>query len=44
MRHIPDLTKFGVRLTCQNPFTTANTTPFRVMVLLDGIGVQPVTG
>lgn len=44
MRHIPDLTKFGVRMTCQNPFTTVGTAPFRVMCLLDGIGVQPVTG
>jgi hypothetical protein len=44
MRHIPSLTKFGVRMTCQNAFTTANVCPFRIKVILDGIGVQPVTG
>lgn len=44
MRHIPELTKFGVRLTPQNAFTTANSVPFRVKVILEGIGVQPVTG
>jgi len=45
MRHIPSLTRFGVRMTCQNAFTTAVTlSPFRVNVILDGIGVQPVTG
>lgn len=44
MRHIPSLTRFGVKLTCQNAFTTANTVPFRIIVVLDGIGIQPVTG
>lgn len=44
MRHIPSLTRFGVRMTGQNPFTTANVCPFRVVVVLDGIGIQPVTG
>lgn len=45
LRHIPSLTRFGVRMTNQNPFTTAATlSPFRVMVILEGIGVQPVTG
>lgn len=44
MRHIPSLTKFGVRMTCQNPFTTVGNLPFRIKVILDGIGVQPVTG
>jgi hypothetical protein len=50
MRHIPDQTKFGVRMTCQNAWTnTDGSSPetglnFRVIVILDGIGVQPVTG
>jgi hypothetical protein len=44
MRHIPEQTQFAVRMTCQNPFTTANTVPFRVNVILDGIGIQPITG
>lgn len=44
MRHIPPLTRFGVRMAVQNPFTTALTGPVRVVVTLGGIGVQPVTG
>ena len=44
MRHIPSLTRFGVRMTGQNPFTSANVCPFRIVVVLDGIGIQPVTG
>lgn len=44
MRHIPSLTKFGVKMSAQNPFTAANIGPFRVSVILDGIGVQPITG
>lgn len=44
MRHIPSLTRFGVRMTGQNPFTTANVCPFRIITILDGIGIQPVTG
>lgn len=44
MRHIPSLTKFGVKMSVQNPFTTANAGPFRITVILDGIGFQPVTG
>jgi len=44
MRHIPSLTRFGVRMTGQNAFTTANVCPFRIIVVLDGIGIQPVTG
>lgn len=44
MRHIPELTRFGINLTIQNAFTTANNLPFRVQFLLEGIGVQPVTG
>lgn len=44
MRHIPSLTKFGVSMVAQNPFTTANVGPFRITVILEGIGLQPVTG
>lgn len=44
MRHIPSLTKFGVRMSTQNPWTSANVGPFRIRVILDGIGVQPITG
>jgi hypothetical protein len=44
MRHLPELTKFGVRMSVQNPFTTANVGNVRVVVTLGGIGVQPVTG
>src|SRR5262245_16289212 len=44
MRHLPSLTKFGIRLQVQNPFTLANVGPIRVVVTLEGIGVQPVTG
>jgi hypothetical protein len=44
MRHIPQLTKFGVRMNCQNAFTSANVCPFRIITVLEGIGIQPVTG
>jgi len=44
MRHIPSLTKFGVRMSVQNPFTTANVGQVRIAVTLEGIGLQPVTG
>lgn len=44
MRHIPPLTKFGITMAVQNPFTTALAGPIRVVVTLGGIGVQPVTG
>jgi hypothetical protein len=44
MRHIPELTKFGVTMAVQNPFTTANVGTVRVVVTLEGIGIQPVTG
>jgi hypothetical protein len=44
MRHIPHLTKFGIKMSVQNPFTTLLTGPVRVVVTLGGIGVQPVTG
>jgi hypothetical protein len=44
MRHIPSLTKFGVRMSVQNPFTITSGLPVRVVVTLEGIGIQPVTG
>lgn len=44
MRHIPPLTKFGIRMKVQNPFTTALAGPVRVVTTLEGIGIQPVTG
>lgn len=44
MRHIPELTKFGVRMSVQNPFSTVGTLNFRIVVTLNGIGIQPVTG
>lgn len=44
MRHLPPLTKFGIKMSVQNPFTTLLAGPVRVVVTLGGIGVQPVTG
>lgn len=44
MRHLPSLTKFGVRMQVQNPFTTLLAGPVRVVVTLGGLGIQPVTG
>lgn len=44
MRVIPEQTKFGVGLTVENPFTMANVGPCRIVCVLEGIGVQPVTG
>lgn len=44
MRVIPEQTKFGVAMQVQNPFTTANVGAIRVVCVLEGIGVQPVTG
>jgi len=44
MRHIPPLTKFGIRMQVQNPLTTANAGPIRVVTTMEGIGIQPVTG
>jgi hypothetical protein len=44
MRHIPELTKFGVKMSVQNPFTTLLAGPVRVVVTLEGIGIQPITG
>jgi hypothetical protein len=44
MRHLPQLTKFGVRMSVQNGFANTDGLPFRIVVTLGGIGVQPVTG
>lgn len=44
MRYLPELTSFGVTMSVQNPFTTANVGNIRVVVTLEGIGIQPVTG
>lgn len=44
MRYIPEQTKFGYAITVQNPFTTANVGGIRLVCVLEGIGVQPVTG
>jgi hypothetical protein len=44
MRHIPPLTKFGVRMQVQNGFANTSGLPFRIVVTLGGIGIQPVTG
>lgn len=44
MRHIPELTKFGVTMAVQNPFTTVGNLHTRIVVTLEGIGIGPVTG
>jgi len=44
MRHIPSLTKFGVRMSVQNAFSLVGSTPVRIVVTLEGIGLQPITG
>lgn len=44
MRHIPSLTKFGVKMSLQNAINLTNVGPLRVVVTLEGIGIQPVTG
>jgi hypothetical protein len=44
MRHIPSLTKFGVRMKVQNPFNMTGNQRVRIVVTLEGIGIQPVTG
>lgn len=44
MRYIPELTRFGVRMTVQNGYTNVGTLPYRVVVILEGIGMSPVTG
>lgn len=44
MRHIPELTKFGITMAVQNPFTTANVGAMRIVTTLEGIGIGPVTG
>jgi len=42
LRHLPPQTQFQVSYKNLNPFT--NTAPFQVTVILEGIGIQPVTG
>lgn len=44
MRHLPSLTKFGIKMSVQNPFDTTTTGPVRIVTTLEGIGIQPVTG
>lgn len=44
MRHLPPLTKFGVKMSVQNPFVLTPLATVRIVVTLGGIGVQPVTG
>lgn len=44
MRYLPEQTPFTVDMTVQNPFTTANVGPLRVVVTLGGIILTPVTG
>lgn len=44
MRYLPDLTRFGVRAQFQNPFDTTNSLPFRLVMILEGIGSGPLTG
>jgi len=42
IRHIQPLYNFGVTLSCSNPFVP--TRNFRIQVILEGLGVRPVTG
>lgn len=44
MRHIPPLTKFGVKMSIQNPFVIPAGCTVRIVVTLGGIGIQPITG
>ena len=44
MRHIPPLTKFGVKMSVQNPFVIPAACTVRIVVTLGGIGIQPITG
>ena len=44
MRHIPSLTKFGIRMSVQNPFVIDAGVTVRIVATLEGIGLQPVTG
>ncbi|MBO0719214.1 MAG: hypothetical protein J2P41_00195 [Blastocatellia bacterium] len=44
MRHLPELTRFGVHMKMQNPFVLAAGMSVRIKVGLCGIGVMPVTG
>jgi hypothetical protein len=44
MRHIPELTKFGVTMSVQNPFNMTGNQRVRIVTTLEGIGIGPVTG
>lgn len=44
MRFIPSQTRFGVRAQFQNPFDTTNSLPFRMVMILEGVGAGPLTG
>lgn len=44
MRHLPELTKFGIRMKVQNPFVVDTGMAVQVRVGMCGIGLQPVTG
>lgn len=47
MRHIPSNTRFGVEMLVQNGFSFAITNgvpQMRLVVILEGIGVSPITG
>lgn len=44
LRHIPSMTRFGVRAQFQNPFDTSTSSEYRIMCVLQGVGIQPVTG
>lgn len=44
MRHLPELTKFGIRMKSENPFIVPPLYALRIRVGLCGIGIQPITG
>lgn len=44
MRFIPSQTRFGVRGQFQNNFDTTNSLPFRIVMILEGVGAGPLTG
>lgn len=44
MRYLPSQTRFGVRAQFQNNFDTTNSLPFRLVMIMEGIGSGPLTG
>lgn len=44
MRYLPSQTRFGVRAQFQNNFDTTNTVPFRLLMVMEGIGAGPLSG